>query len=52
VGQQASPLRSDCTITVRLRGFTVARNKTYVARIELNDVNGGELTRTLTIRGI
>jgi len=52
VGQQASPLRADCTIAVRLRGFTVAMNKSYVATFELNDVNGVELKRRLTIRGV
>jgi hypothetical protein len=52
VGQQSSPLRSDCTITVRLRGFAVARNKSYVATFELNDINGIVLTRRLTIRGV
>jgi len=52
VGQQASPLRADCTIAVRLRGFTVARNKSYVATLELNDINGIVLTRRLTIRGV
>jgi len=52
VGQQASPLRADCTIAVRLRGFTVAKNKSYVATVELNDINGIVLTRRLTIRGV
>jgi hypothetical protein len=52
VGQQSSPLGSDCTITVRLRGFTVARNKSYVATFDLNDINGIVLTRRLTIRGV
>jgi Cellulase (glycosyl hydrolase family 5) len=52
VGQQASPLQSTCTIGVRLREFTVARNRTYVARFELNDVDGVVLTRRLTIRGV
>ena len=52
VGQQTSPLRSNCTITVRLRGFTVAKNRAYVATFELNDVNGVVLDRRLTIRGV
>jgi Cellulase (glycosyl hydrolase family 5) len=52
VGQQAPSLRGDCTITVRLRGFTVATNKSYVATFDLNDVNGVELKRRLTIRGV
>ena len=52
VGQQSTPIRSDCTIVVRLRGFTVARNKSYVATFELNDINGIVLTRRLTIGGV
>ena len=52
VGQQATPLQSDCTVAVRLRGFTVAKNRSYVATVELNDVNGILLTRRLTIRGV
>jgi hypothetical protein len=52
VGQQTSPLQSNCTITVRLRGFTVAKNRAYVATFELNDVNGVVLDRRLTIRGV
>ena len=52
VGQQASPLRADCTIAVRLRGFTVARNKAYVATLDLNDIHGIVLKRRLTIRGV
>jgi hypothetical protein len=52
VGQQASPLRADCTIAVRLRGFTVATNKSYVATFDLNNVHGVELKRRLTIRGV
>ena len=52
VGQQSSPLSANCTISVRLRGFTVARNSSYSATLELNDVNGIELTRRLTLRGV
>jgi Cellulase (glycosyl hydrolase family 5) len=52
VGQQSSSLLANCTITVRLRGFTVARNTPYVATFELNDINGVELTRRLTLRGV
>ena len=52
VGQQASPLGADCTVAVRLRRFTVAKNKAYVATFELNDINGIELTRRLTMRGV
>jgi hypothetical protein len=50
VGQQTAPLQANCTVNVRLGRFTVAR-KTYVATIELNDVNGEKLTRQVTIRG-
>ena len=52
VGQQSSPLLSNCTINVRLRGFAVARNTSYVATFELNDINGIVLKRRLTIRGV
>jgi hypothetical protein len=53
VGQQTSLLRSDCTITARLRFRTpVVKGETYVATFELNDHNGILLSRTLTIRGI
>jgi hypothetical protein len=51
VDQQTSPLRADCTITARLR-FPVARGVTYTATFALNDKNGLNLARTLTIRGI
>jgi len=52
VGQQRTRLRRDCTIGVRLRGFTVARKARYVARFELNDIHGVVLARRLTIRGV
>jgi Cellulase (glycosyl hydrolase family 5) len=52
VGQQAPALQSSCTISVRLRGFTVAEKRTYVARFELNDIDGVLLTRRATIRGV
>jgi hypothetical protein len=52
VGQLATRLRPDCTIGVRLRGFTVAKNARYVARFELNDIHGVVLARRLTIRGV
>jgi Cellulase (glycosyl hydrolase family 5) len=52
VGQQSSTLRADCTITVRLSRFTVAKSKPYQATFELNDINGIELKRKLTIRGV
>jgi hypothetical protein len=51
VGQRAAPLQADCTISVRLGGFRVARKASYVATFELNDINGEELTRRVTIRG-
>jgi hypothetical protein len=46
------PLRADCTIAVRLRGFTVARNRSYQATFELHDIHGNKLKRRLTIRGV
>ena len=52
VGQHASPLLSNCTVNARLRGFTVARNASYVATFELNDIHGTVLKRRLTIRGV
>ena len=51
VGQQSAPLQASCTINVRLTGFTVSRSAAYVATFDLNDVNGEELERRLTIRG-
>ena len=51
VGQQSAPLQADCTISVRLSRFTVARKASYVATFELNDINGEALTRVVTIRG-
>jgi hypothetical protein len=51
VGQQAVPLRSDCTVEVRLNRFTVAKKASYVATVELHDINGEQLTRRVTIRG-
>ncbi|HXF98407.1 MAG TPA: cellulase family glycosylhydrolase [Gaiellaceae bacterium] len=53
VGQQSSPLRSDCTVTVRLRfpGAGVAAGGEYTATVEMNDINGVVLLRRLTIRG-
>ena len=51
VGQQSSSLRADCTITARLLRFTVAKGVTYTATFALNDRNGLNMGRTLTIRG-
>jgi len=51
VGQQAVPLQSNCTVDVRLGRFTVARKTAYTATFELNDINGEELVRRVTIRG-
>jgi hypothetical protein len=44
-------LQADCTINLRLGGFTVAKKGSYVATFELNDINGEKLTRRVTIRG-
>ena len=45
------PLRPDCTIDVRMSGFTVAR-RTYQVTFELHDIHGSKLTRKVTIRGV
>jgi len=52
VDQQTSPLRSDCTITARLRfpRGGVQKGTTYRATFAMNDINGTVLNRTLTIR--
>ena len=50
VGQQATPLQANCTVGVRLAGFTAARKTSYLATFELNEINGEELTRRVTIR--
>jgi hypothetical protein len=50
VGQGAAALQPDCTISLRLAGFRVAQKASYVATFELNDVNGEELTRRVTMR--
>lgn len=51
VGQAAPPLQANCTITVRLDGFKIARKTSYVVTFDLNDINGETLTRRVTIRG-
>lgn len=51
VGQQTSPLRSDCSIDARIRvPGGVTRGVAYTATFALNVANGGELNRRLTIR--
>jgi Cellulase (glycosyl hydrolase family 5) len=50
VGQFAAPLQANCTVTLRLGGFKVAREALYVATVELGDINGEKLTRRVTIR--
>jgi hypothetical protein len=50
VDQQTSPLKSDCTISARLR-FKVVKGQTYIATFALNDISGIVLNRRLTIRG-
>ncbi len=50
VDQQTSLLRVDCTISARLR-FRVVKGQTYLATFALNDRNGINLSRRLTIRG-
>ena len=46
------PLRANCTIDVRLNGFTVAGRGPYDVTLELHDIHGTKLTRRLTIRGV
>jgi hypothetical protein len=52
VGQQTATLQASCTLAVRLTGFTVSHNRSYVATFELNDISGFELERRVTIRGV
>jgi hypothetical protein len=51
VGQEAVPLQADCTVQVSLGSFRIANKASYVATIELQDINGEQLTRRVTIRG-
>jgi hypothetical protein len=52
-GEQSSPLRPDCTIRLRLQGFTLAGKRPYTARLVLADPDGKtRLTRQLTLRGV
>jgi hypothetical protein len=51
VGQQTAPLRSDCTISARVRVTGgVQRDVTYTATFELNDRSGVVLNRRITLR--
>ena len=52
VGQQSAPLKQDCTIAARVtvKGG-VKKGITYTATFALNDINGVELNRRITIRG-
>jgi hypothetical protein len=50
-GHQTAPLQSNCTINVRMSGFTVART-TYLATFDVHDIHGNKLTRRVTIRGV
>ena len=52
VGQQSAPLKQDCTIAARVtvKGG-VKKGVTYTATFALNDINGVELNRRITIRG-
>jgi len=49
VDQVQVPLGIDCTATLRLAGLTVAKGKTYTAKVQANTLNSGILERTLTI---
>jgi hypothetical protein len=46
------PLRSDCTISVRLNGLTVSRGRSYLTTFALHDIHGNKLRRRVTIRGV
>ena len=52
VGQQSAPLKQDCTLAARVtvKGG-VKKGVTYTATFALNDRNGVELNRRITIRG-
>jgi Cellulase (glycosyl hydrolase family 5) len=50
VGQRAASLQPNCTVSLRLGGFRVAQKASYAVTFELNDINGEELTRRVTIR--
>jgi hypothetical protein len=52
VGQQSAPLRRDCTIAARVtvKGG-VKKGVTYTVTFALNDINGLELNRRITIVG-
>jgi hypothetical protein len=52
VGQSAAPLQANCTVTLRLNEFRVAKKTSYVVTFDLNDANGETLTRVVTIRGV
>lgn len=53
VDQQTSPLRVDCTVNARIRfpRGGIRKGVTYLATFELNDINGTELIRRITIHG-
>ena len=50
-GKQFTPLRPDCTVAVRIRGFTVSA-RSYAALFKLEDPHGEPRTRRVTIRGV
>jgi hypothetical protein len=50
-GHQTAPLQPNCTIDVRMSGFTVA-GRSYLATFEVHDIHGNRLTRRVTIRGV
>jgi Cellulase (glycosyl hydrolase family 5) len=49
---QTAPLQPNCTINVRMSGFTVAAIRSYLATFEVHDIHGNRLTRRVTIRGV
>jgi hypothetical protein len=49
---QTAPLQANCTINVRMSGFTVVGRRSYLATFEVHDIHGNKLTRRVTIRGV
>jgi Cellulase (glycosyl hydrolase family 5) len=48
----SAPLQANCTINVRMSGFTVVGKRSYVAEFDLHDIHGNKLKRRVTIRGV
>ncbi|RPI04183.1 MAG: hypothetical protein EHM63_10245, partial [Actinobacteria bacterium] len=52
VGQGASPLGLDCTVSLRVTGLTVAKKKSYRVTVAANTATTAEIVRTITVVGI